>query len=284
MINIEKTIYDAIEEVPTLPTIYSVLSDTLVSPNANAADIAHLIASDQSASFKVLKVVNSPIYHLSSRVESISLAVLHLGFNEVRNIILALSVINLFSKKKLITSFRPVDFWKHSIGVGVVTRYIGNALQVPRPENYFLSGIMHDIGKLVLFENFSDQYENVLQYAEDRKCLIIDAEREMLGIDHTAAGAILAEKWKLPESVCRVIRGHHDCSFNEEKDILIAATHISDVTARILEFGYAGDDFVHKPNPKAWELLKLPNHFFTKSLDVLTASFDETVNSILNCD
>lgn len=284
MINIEKKIFDAIDEVPTLPTIYSVLSDTLISPDANAADIAHLISTDQSASFKVLKVVNSPIYHLSSRVESISLAVLHLGFNEVRNIILALSVINLFSKKKIISSFRPVDFWKHSIGVGVITRYIGNALQAPRPENYFLSGILHDIGKLVLFEHFSEQYENVLQYAEDRKCQIIDAEREILGIDHTAAGSILADKWKLPECVCRVIKGHHSAAFNDEKDIIIAAAHISDIAARIFEFGYAGDDYVQKPNSKAWELLKLPDHFFTKSLNVLTDSFNETISSILNCD
>lgn len=284
MINIEKKIWDAIEEVPTLPTIYSVLSDTLVSPNANAADIAHLISTDQSASFKVLKVVNSPIYHLSSRIESISLAVLHLGFNEIRNIILALSVINLFSKKKLITSFRPVDFWKHSIGVGVITRYIGNTLQVSRPENYFLSGIIHDIGKLVLYENFGDQYEKVLQYAEDRKCQIINAEKEILGIDHTAAGAILAEKWKLPESVLRVIRGHHECVVGDEKDIMIAAVHISDIAARIFEFGYAGDDYVQKPNQAAWDLLKLPNHFFTKSINVLTSSYDEAVNSILNCE
>lgn len=284
MINIEKKIFDAIEEVPTLPTIYSVLSDTLVSPNANAADIANLISTDQSASFKVLKVVNSPIYHLSGRIESISLAVLHLGFNEIRNIIMALSVINLFSKKKLITSFRPVDFWKHSIGVGVITRYIGNALQAPRPENYFLSGIMHDIGKLVLFENFGEQYENVFQYAEDRKCQIIDAEREILGIDHAAAGAILAEKWKLPESVLRSMKYHHEGISGEDKDILIAAVHISDIAARIFEFGYAGDDYVQKPSPAAWDLLKLPNHFFTKSLGVLTASFEETVNSILNCE
>lgn len=284
MINIEKKIYDAIEEVPTLPTIYSVLSDTLVNPNANAADIAHLISSDQSASFKVLKVVNSPIYHLSSRIESISLAVLHLGFNEVRNIILALSVINLFSKKKLITSFRPVDFWKHSIGVGVITRYIGNTLQVPRPENYFLAGILHDIGKLVLFENFGDQYETVLQYAEDRKCQIIDAEREILGVDHTVAGAILAEKWKLPESVLKVIKYHHKGVSEEEKDILVAATHVADIAARIFEFGYGGDDYVQKPNPAAWDMLKLPNHFFTKSIGVLTAGFEETINSILNLE
>jgi len=284
MINIEKKIFDAIEEVPTLPTIYSVLSDTLVNPNANAADIAHLISTDQSASFKVLKVVNSPIYHLSSRIESISLAVLHLGFNEIRNIILALSVINLFSKKKLITSFRPVEFWKHSIGVGVITRYIGNTLQVPRPENYFLAGILHDIGKLVLFENFGDQYETVLQYSEDRKCQIADAEKEILGIDHSTAGAILAEKWKMPESVIKVIKYHHDFSNSSEKDVLLAAAHISDIAARIFEFGYGGDDYVQKPNPEAWDLLKLPGHFFTKSIDVLTASFDETVNSILNCD
>ncbi len=283
MINIEKRIYDAIEEVPTLPTIYSVLSDTLISPNANAADIAHLISTDQSASFKVLKVVNSPIYHLSSRIESISLAVLHLGFNEIRNIILALSVINLFSKKKLIAAFRPVDFWKHSIGVGVITRYIGNTLQVARPENYFLSGIMHDIGKLVLFENFGDQYEKVLQYSEERKCQLIDAEKEILGIDHSAAGAILAEKWKLPDSVLKAMKYHHEGS-SGDKDMLTAAVHISDIAARMLEFGFAGDDYVQKPNPEAWELLKLPPHFFTKSIGVLTASFDETVNSILNCE
>jgi len=284
MINIEKRIYDAIEDVPTLPTIYSVLSDTLVSPNANAADIAHLISTDQSASLKVLKVVNSPIYHLSSRIESISLAVLHLGFNEIRNIILALSVINLFSKKKIISSFRPVDFWKHSIGVGVITRYIGNALQVSRPENYFLSGILHDVGKLVLYENFGDQYERVLQYSEERKCLIIEAEKEILGIDHTTAGAILAEKWKLSESVYRVIKHHHNCSESDEKDILLAAVHVSNIAARMFEFGFAGDDFVPKPNPAAWDILKLPTHFFTKSIDVLTASYDEAVNSVLNCN
>jgi hypothetical protein len=88
----------------------------------------------------------------------------------------------------------------------------------------------------------------------------------------------------MPESVIKVIKHHHDFSSCTEKDVLLAASHISDIAARIFEFGYGGDDYVQKPNPEAWELLKLPGHFFTKSIDVLTASFDETVNSILNCD
>ena len=278
---IVEKIEDGIENLPTLPTIYSSLSEALSNTRTTVDDLAKIISSDQASSFKVLKVVNSPFYGFSGRIDTISRAILYLGFNEIQNIVLALSIINLFSKKKIVHSFRPVDFWAHSIGVGTAARLIGDALGITKLENFFVAGILHDIGKLVFFDQFPAEYEEALKYAENNKITVLDAEKKIIGIGHVFAGELLAAKWKLPLSLRNAIAFHHSGFVNGRLDLLVTAVHLGDVAARSLELGFPGDDFIPRPNPKVDETIVLPNELFAKMKDSLLVSFNETVSLLL---
>ncbi len=275
-------IHKNIGNLPTLPTVYSALSDAMANPRSTNQDIAKIISTDQAASFKVLKVVNSPFYGFSGRIDTISQAVLHLGFTEIRNMVMALSIINLFSKKTLFENFRPVDFWAHSIAVGVATRLLGKAAGVTNLENYFLAGILHDIGKLLFVEVIEAEYEQVLKVVSEQRCSLREAEKEVIKLDHTDAGRIMAKMWKLPTSLWNAITYHHEGMVDSKPEMLVACVHIGNIFSRMLELGYPGDDYVEQPNEKVWEFLKLPPRTFTSIFDTMMNNYEETTALMLS--
>lgn len=277
---IEK-ILSGVNSLPTLPTVYALLSDALEDPLTSSEKLAKIVSSDQASSFKILKVVNSPFYGFRGKIDTITQAILHLGFNEVRNTIFALSVINFFSKDKVLLKFRPVDFWAHSIGVGIATRMIGAAIGERNLENYFLAGILHDIGKLIFFEYAHEDFGKALEIVDSKKCSIRDAETEIIGMDHSRVGQILANRWKLPKSIQNSILYHHSGFAGSESNPLIASVHIGDIVARMLELGYPGDNLVPQPNHKVWDVLKISKGFFLQSRKRLIEDFSKTVRLML---
>ncbi len=269
-----------IKAIPTLPTVFSQLSDAMTNPRVSNDDVTKIISSDQAASIKVLKVVNSAFYGFAGRIDTISRAIMYLGLNEVRNLILALSVINLFKKNKTLLNFRPSEFWSHSIAVGIITRLVGSSIEVKNLENYFIAGILHDIGKLVFFEFAEEDYIKVLTFVEEKKCLIKDAEKEVFGFDHSTLGDLLCEKWKIPNSIRNAIRYHHSGISDASTNQLVSSVHIADIAARALNLGYPGDNLIPRMNKKAYESIKLKEDFFVTNYDLLIQNFEET-NKIL---
>lgn len=270
-----------IKNLPTLPTVFARLSDAISNPSTSNEEIAKIIASDQAASFKILKVVNSAFYGFSGRIDTISRAILYLGLNEVRNLVFAISVINLFSKNNMGLHFRPVDFWSHSIAVGIITRMIGSEMKIQKLENYFLAGIMHDIGKLILFEYAQDEYQKVVTLAEEKKYFISDAEREVLGFDHSTIGELLSQKWNLPNTLTHAVKYHH-VGYNAGSDnVLVAAVHIADIVSQFLNLGYTGDNYIAQPSSYALGYLNLSDTFFTDILDTVLQNYEETTKLLL---
>lgn len=280
MSTFEKTLLE-VSNLPTLPTVYTTISEAMDNPNTSTDSLAKIIATDQASSFKILKIVNSPFYGFRGKIETISQAILYLGFNEVRNIVFALSVINAFSKSVNLKQFRPVDFWAHSIAVGIATRMIGMSMGQRNIENYFLGGVFHDIGKLIFFEYGASDYLSVMSLVNSKNCSIQEAETEVFGIDHTRAGKILAEKWKLPASIQNVIFHHHRGQNGKEIDPLLASVHVADIVARVLELGYAGDDLIPQPNIAVWDVLNLSNGFLLSLKAKLIDDFDRAVRLML---
>jgi len=280
MNSFEKIIQD-IKSVQTLPTIYTSISEALKDPLITPEKLSHIISMDQVASIKILKVANSPFYGFRGRIETISQAILYLGFDEIKNIIFALSVVNVFSKEASIENFKPTDLWCHSIGVGITTRLIGSAIGEKDLENYFLAGIIHDIGELLFIEFIPREYEKVLRMVHENYCTMRDAEKEILGFDHCKAGQLLAEKWKLPQSLQDVILYHHDGVKENQANRLIASVHAADIFVSALELGKSGDVIVPEPNFEVWEILQLPKGFFSSIKKKMIEDYNQTVRIML---
>lgn len=280
MINTERLI-SKVDEFPTLPTIYSTLLDVMSNPRSTANDVATVISQDQSSASKILKASNSSIYGFRGRISTISQAIVFIGFDEVKNLVTALSIIHMFKGSKKSLFFNPIDLWKHSLAVGVISRHIGKTIGVTNLENYFLAGILHDIGKLLFFKVIPEEYSQVINQAIEKNMTIRDAEQEYLGITHTVAGEILAEKWKLPTLLKNVIRYHANGVIDGEVDQLTGIVHIANITAAMLGLGTSGEEIISAPNPKVWDRIKLPDQFFTTNLESIIVSYEESIELLL---
>ena len=275
-------IQNGVQDLPTLPTVYSALSDAMAKPSSTAEEIAEIVSADQASAFRVLKVVNSAFYGFPGRIDSISRAVVILGFDEIRNLILATSVMDIFGKRDSALDFRPGDFWAHSIAVGLLTRMIGQAAGVVAQENLFVAGVVHDIGKLAFFELAEEEFARALSYAAERNCPIRDAEQEVLGLDHAQAGMLLAEQWRLPLSLKNAIRFHHEGRVANKPDAVVGAVHVADFVARALEMGYPGDSLVPQPNEQVWESLRMREKAFEEAVPGLMRQYQDTIGLLLH--
>ena len=276
-----ENILSNINSLPTLPSVYSNLQSAMRDPSISTDKISKIISSDQASAVKILRVANSPFYGFRGKIDTITQALLYLGFEEVKNIVFSLSVMNIFEKDKRTFPLKPMDLWAHSIGAGMATRLIGQAAGVKNVENYFLAGIFHDIGKVVLLNFAQQEYLKALQIVESKNCLIREAEKEVFGEDHSHVGKLLAEKWKLPNSICDSINHHHLGIIENENKLLVASVHLGSIIARALELGYAGDPFIPRPNPDIWAVINLPATFFASTWKKLKEDFHHTVDIMM---
>jgi HD-like signal output (HDOD) protein len=271
-----------VREFPTLPTIYSSLMDLMQNPRTTSVELAHLLTQDQASSSKLLKVANSAIYGLQGRINTVSQAILYIGFDEVKNIVTALTIIKLFNTVNSRSEINPVDLWKHSIGVGIITRQIGKSTGIRNLENYFLSGILHDLGKLVFLKMIPAEYSQVMEYSINNKVTIREAENKLLGITHTVIGEMLTEKWRLPNSIKNAIRYHTTGMVDNTFDHLVGTVHIANIVANMYGMGYSWENIVPEPNIEIWNKMNLPEKFFTNNYNYITMEFNESLSLLLN--
>ncbi len=270
-----------IQEFSTLPTVYSTLVDVLADPKSTTEDVSNIIACDQASTTKVLKVVNSPFYGFSGQIDTISRAIVILGFNEIYNLILASYLMDFFLKKDAVLDFRPVDFWGHSIAVGIAARLVGQTLGLPHQENFFVTGVLHDIGKLVFFEFSEDQFAAALALSKRSQQPLYTAELTVFGIEHSEAGALLAERWRFPSSIIQSIRHHQTGIVPGKYDELTAAVHLGNIYCRALELGYPGDDFIPQPNPEALKIIDAQPSLLKEITPSLLKNYEETAQFLL---
>jgi putative nucleotidyltransferase with HDIG domain len=219
---------DAIHELPTLSTVVMKLSRLLTDINTSAKEVAEVIQYDQSIVTKMLKMVNSAFFGFSNKVSSVQHALMLLGFNTVRNAIIAIDVINALQTKNKVKGFDISAFWRHAIGTAVISRYLDKETGHHFREDVFTAGIIHDIGKIVMAHYFSDRFRAVLETMYCEKINFWEAEHRHFPINHTDVGNQLARRWHLPEIMCNVIGGHHNTSTNSSVDNLIHIVHAAD--------------------------------------------------------
>jgi len=282
MSSIFDRIMNEVRELPTLPTVYNALAEAVEQPVILIDKIADVISKDQATAFKILKVTNSPFYGFRGRIDTISKAIMFLGINEIKNIVFSFSVTKMFSGGNKVKGITQQDLWAHSIAVGIFTRVIGQAQGIKNVENYFLAGVIHDIGKLVLMEYAHVEYEKVIKTVKEKNCSISEAERDIMCIDHSQAGMLLAERWKLPESIARSIANHQVGTVDGKPDQLVGSVHLANFMARIFQMGFAGDDLVPTPNIDVWQTIPIPPKYFFNTSKKLFDDFDHTISVMLD--
>lgn len=266
-----------VDDFPTLPTIYTALSEVMSNPRSTANDAGLIIAQDQASVAKLLKAANSSFYGFRTRIDTVTQAIFYIGFEEVRNLILAIAIMDIFKSTNINVVLNPVDLWKHSIAVGVCTRLIGVANQVKDIECYFISGILHDLGKLLFVRNIEAEYSAVVNLTREKGISLRQAEIELLGISHTVAGELIAEKWKLSTNIKSSISNHHSGIDPIGSENMTASVHLANIIAKTLGLGFSGDRMIDQPNENIWKRISIDPKEFISLYPKLLHNFEESV-------
>ncbi|MGD9289753.1 MAG: HDOD domain-containing protein [Desulfobacterales bacterium] len=209
---IEKSVIDRIstlKDLPSLPHILVKLMEACHNENGNLGDIAEILTNDPSLCAKVLKLVNSAYYGLGSRVDSIEQAVAYLGTNAVKSIAICSSVYQAFNSRQIGNAFNLKIFWWHSLKCALLSRIIARETAFGNPDEAFVAGLLHDIGKLVLWVNFADRYTNLINKYEQDPQMLAAGEGD-LGATHSQIGAFLMDQWKFPSLLADSALYHHE--------------------------------------------------------------------------
>jgi putative nucleotidyltransferase with HDIG domain len=248
-----QTLRSQIERIDTLPTVPSVLKRLLVvieNQKTSLNEIGSFISNDPVLTSRVLKMVNSPIYGFPGRISSVNQALILLGLNVVKGMLLGVSVFEAMQKTM-------IGLWEHSVGCAVAARIIANKKGLAEPEEVSVAGLLHDIGKVVLSLKFPEEYKKIISDAESKEAFIIDAEREHFNITHADAGSWIAQKWNFPKNLVEIIAYHHKPHLSKNVALPTAVIHFSDMLIKARGFGFAGDNFIPAVNPSSWQALDL---------------------------
>lgn len=207
-----KAIWDTLEKIkdlPTLPSVYFKVDKLLKDKQASIENIARIIEVDPAMSTSILRLINSAFYGFRAKSNSISHAVMILGFNAVKNAIVSVAVLDTLNIKNGIQNFNITDFWRHSVSVAVLGRQLAQRSRLVAPEDAFIAGLLHDTGKIIMIKYFKEDFINILKIMQEKKCSFSAAEAEATSMDHVQIGAYLARKWQLPDDIIEAIAGHH---------------------------------------------------------------------------
>ncbi|MBW1682997.1 MAG: HDOD domain-containing protein [Deltaproteobacteria bacterium] len=199
----------AFKKLPSLPHILLKVLEACNDPKGSVAELSAIIEKDPALCGKILRVVNSTYFGLRRKVEGIAQAATLLGTNAVRNMVLCASVHEVFRARG---SGRGPDlkrYWWHSLKSGILARDLARRVGYANGEEAFLAGLLHDLGKLVLWTNFPREYEELLERYESREELRLAAESK-LGATHCQAGGWLLDRWGLPTFVADAVYYHHE--------------------------------------------------------------------------
>ena len=224
---------NAIQELPTLSTVFAQVLSLLQDINTPAEELAKVIENDQAMVPKLLKLVNSAFFGFSKKVSSVQHAVMLLGFSTVRNAVLSIEVINALKLKKKLPDFDITKFWQHAVAVAVIARYLDEQTGKQYREDAFAAGLIHDIGKIVMAYYFFDRFEATWRSMHKDNLTFWEAESRHFPINHAAIGAQLAERWNLPEDLKNVVAHHHSDNPGGEDDHLVLIIHGADALAHL---------------------------------------------------
>ena len=219
-----------IKNLPTLPVIaeeiLSLVGDDLISVNK----LENVVKNDPVISAKILSVANSVFFGLKVRSKTLDGAIMRIGFNNVKNIALGISLMTVLEDGKGARNFDYKRIYNHSVSVGFSAGLLSRDLKLDFSEEILINGMLHDLGYLILHKYFPEIYQKVLSSFEKEKSLL-ETEKAILDFTHADIGTWLAEKWNLPNTILDTTLYHHTPFLAKRNLKRIAVIHIADYIA-----------------------------------------------------
>ncbi|MCK4389060.1 MAG: HDOD domain-containing protein [Desulfobacterales bacterium] len=270
-----------IKKISSLPTVFAKVNQLLNDPRSCAYDFSKVISKDQALTARLLKLVNSAFYGFPRKIETVSRAVTIIGFRELRGLILATSVLSMFRDLGDNVSFTMEDFWKHNLACGIASRILATYKREKDPETYFVAGLLHDIGRLVLLESCPEKYSEVFIIVREESALMCEAEMDVFGFTHEAVGKELISSWKLPAFVEDAAGFHHNPKGGRNSSSYVDVVHVANILANAASIGSSGEKFVPPLNLEAWERIGLKKSILEPTFEKIYEQIEDAALFLL---
>lgn len=247
-----------INGMPALPVTVTKVVEIANNPATSPVDLNKVISLDPVLMARVLKLINSAYYGVSSKVNSLVRAIIMLGINTVKNLALSSAVMDTFGKKQQFRALDPQAFWRHSLGVGVTSKLIARKRKIDssRLEEYFIAGLLHGIGKIPLNNVLVDEYVEAMSLADRQKLPLYAAERRVFGFDHTFVGVQIGEAWKLGNAILDTIKYQlRPSEYEGQYGDIVNTTHAAIYFVTVAEIGFSGDRYPERASDHALRAL-----------------------------
>lgn len=239
----------------SLPETAMRINQMVSDPNSTASDIGDIISQDPSLTARLLRVVNSAFYGFPSQIDTISMAITVLGTRQLRDLVMTTSVINRF--RDIPTNVIDMEnFWCHSLTSALAAKNFANHMKISNSERLFVAGLLHDIGKLVMYITLPDPSRQVIEVAGEPQVDSSHVEEAIFGFTHSQVGAELLRQWKLPESLIEPVAFHHTPASANVYPQEVAIVHLANIIANDIQSPISADDD-NIADPIAWKELGL---------------------------
>lgn len=259
---------EKLRDIPTLSTVVLKVMELVNNPKTSASQIAEALKRDPVLTAKVLRSVNSSFYALATPVTDVPRALGFLGFSTISVLVLGTSVFSTFDMQAT-PYFNVMDFWRHSLGTAIAAEHLARKIKHPKPEDCFTCGLLHDMGKIALFQVSKEDFKAVLEKAQREERSFLEAETELGLPGHTILGERLAEQWGLPVVIRKTIRYHHrdienmSSIYASMKPTIMVAT-LGNILVKRLSIGVSGDGKKPEYLPGYVKLLHLTPKMITE--------------------
>jgi putative nucleotidyltransferase with HDIG domain len=250
------------------------IEEALQSTQCNLSTIGDAIQKDPDLTARLLRLANSPFFGFANRLSTVAEAVSLLGIQQIQDMIVASSVLEQF--KGVPDKYVNKDsFWRHSLAVGIAARLVAMERRLPKPDKFFVAGLLHDVGRLVLLSQATEWAPAVFELFQRERIQLRDAEKRVLGYDHQQIAAELLQSWSYPPVLVQAVAFHHSPSQSVAK-LETSVVHIADHLIVAMGIGSSGEQFIPPLDEKAWNLVGLE----IEALDKIVEAIDEQVLAV----
>jgi putative nucleotidyltransferase with HDIG domain len=210
---LEQLIMNA-NDLPTIPVVAMKVLQLIENESTTSEDLAKVVSSDPAVAARVLKISNSTFFGCKRQINTLSHAIMMLGYNTLKSLVMAASVKQVYKTYGLTEKM----LWEHSFGAGLAARIIANSTQLANDEEAFLGGLFHDIGKTIMNNIDSNQFQMVMQKCYNEEIPFLDAEQQFYPYSHADVGGLVIQKWNFPDMLMKAVLEHHRLNFVEDED------------------------------------------------------------------
>ncbi len=274
-----KRIVSNIRNLPTPPIVFHQIQKVINDPNVSADQIANILAEDPAMSVKVLRLTNSAFYGLSREIESVKHAVIIVGLEAIKNLVLSASVLDMFKGKSIDDDFQD-KFWRHSLATAFGCRLLAKKLRdkvMVDPDSAFSAGLLHDVGKIIIACFLPDELKQ-LQEAQVNNTTKMDyeLEKELFGFTHAEIGGFLTEQWKIPHKLTEAITSHHGVEEANADSAHACIVYLANYLAKLTFYEKNEAYKLGTPDKKVMDFLGISEDEFEELQDLLREEYSHS--------